>query len=348
MHPITLLTAADGKLLADLDPTFLSDTARMEISFNDIKYKKLFKDENGNQLDIEEWECLEIEDGKVTAIKHNMGETDDNQNERLGGSINFGFLPHSITDIYLQGNEIEGIFYPQRLPPELRGINMYQNKLEGSLDFASFPRKIQNISLGENWLSGSVDLTVLPDDLEYLYLNNNKFLGSVNMLKLPKSLKELSLEGNAFIGEINLTQLQQSLDYLDLSENQLSGIVDFQKSPHTLCHCFLHKNKFATVRFDSLPENIDKFSVDNNNLTELVDFSTLPENIKQLWISGNKIEGSVDVGSWPKSLVCMSMDDCAFKGFFDFLQLSEKFERLCAQKNTLRGKVNTKALATTF
>ena len=120
-----LLTASDSdKNLSRLDPTLLSPQAQMDIAFQGTENKTDFTDEDGNFRDIHEWPDIDLEDiydekedNNVLGIFFSVLE--GFEDSALGGTINFRFLPESIVDLHLEGNELHGTVQTRDLPKSL-------------------------------------------------------------------------------------------------------------------------------------------------------------------------------------------------------------------------------------
>ena len=70
-----LILAADDMSLGRLDPTLLSDQARMEMTFENVENKTGIIDSAGNYLDISAWDILELcPEGRVWKIRSSLRE----------------------------------------------------------------------------------------------------------------------------------------------------------------------------------------------------------------------------------------------------------------------------------
>mmetsp|Transcript_6834 Transcript_6834/g.10346 ORF Transcript_6834/g.10346 Transcript_6834/m.10346 type:complete len:212 (-) Transcript_6834:20-655(-) len=119
---------------------------------------------------------------------------------RLGGSIDFRWLP-----------------------PTLTSINAVKNDFSGETCLTELPPTLQVFNISENHFCGSLDLTTLPESLTSMCVSGNNFSGSIDLTKLPKSLASLSLQSNPLDGEADFSQLPDALIHLNVIDTGLTG-----------------------------------------------------------------------------------------------------------------------------
>ena len=204
-----LILAADDMSLGRLDPTLLSDQARMEMTFENVENKTGIIDSAGNYHDISAWDILELcPEGRVWKIRSSLREGEPGA---LGGQFNFAFLPDSIGSICLDNNNLLGSLGARDLPTSLEVLLLRGNRIEGTLDISALPRGMTFIALTSNTMHGALDCTAFPPDLKHLYIAENKFLGSLDLTNLPNGLESFHANRNEFTGSIDLTRLNAAL-----------------------------------------------------------------------------------------------------------------------------------------
>ena len=95
----------------------------------------------------------------------------------LRGSLNWEYLPRSLTH-----------------------FSVTFSKLTGELEIGNLPSQLESLFVNDNELTGTPDLTSLPQNLDVLGLSNNLFHGVLDFSKMPHSLRILWLQNNAELG----------------------------------------------------------------------------------------------------------------------------------------------------
>ena len=199
MSHIILLLSIDEDL-GRLDPTLLSDQSRMEIFFDGVKNKAKFTDENGNYTDLESWDGIRFNaDGSVDVIDFDLYvETPDVAFKR---TLNFAYLPETVTDIGLAHNILVGSLDVADLPSHLKILHVPVNIISGEMETANLPRCLQHLRVEGNFFEGTFDITSLPPVMVTINISLNRLHGSLALTKLPESLIHLLAGENAFFGD---------------------------------------------------------------------------------------------------------------------------------------------------
>ncbi|KNH00533.1 leucine-rich repeat protein [Perkinsela sp. CCAP 1560/4] len=132
--------------LGRVDHDSFSHQTLMEMVIDGITNKEKVCGDFAEPKDIEEWEGVEIEDGKVAKI-----DWDHFDMER---SLHLEWLPSSV-----------------------RKCTMFQSRLTGTLDLASLPISMKELDLGFNAFTGSINLERLPERMESISVFKNKLSG---------------------------------------------------------------------------------------------------------------------------------------------------------------------------
>ena len=231
MMAFAFIIASDiSQSLGRLDPTLMSDQTRMEIALDGVKNKGFITDESGNYLDIESWVHLEFDenDGSINQINFSCEEDAVYENMRLGGHINFEYLPESIRDIILDFNVLQGTLPWRELPRNLQNLLLRGNRFEGGIQTAALPRNLLYADFAKNHFSGEIDLSSLPRTLYSFSVQENFLVGSLHFESLLNldELEEFIVSQNAFTGCVDLSALPASLYFIDLDDNQFIGEIN--------------------------------------------------------------------------------------------------------------------------
>ena len=90
IHSIFLISV--DKDLSKLNPALFSQQSRMEISFDGVRNKADFTDEDGNYVDLKLWTGIDFnEDDDVTIIQLNLEE--ENSDFALQGTLTLRIFP---------------------------------------------------------------------------------------------------------------------------------------------------------------------------------------------------------------------------------------------------------------
>ena len=144
----------------------LSDKKRLDLmfaAFTDESKVKL-QDGNGEFLDIREWSFVRLNNDK------NVYSLSTSSDVEWTGTVDFAWLPASISSVYFQ-----------------------QQDICGTLDTRSFPSNIRIFNIAGGGFTGTVDLTGPPASFVAFSVADHAFHGSVNFTALPVVMKGLSL-----------------------------------------------------------------------------------------------------------------------------------------------------------
>ena len=100
-------------------------------------------------------------------------------NGYLSGELDWNYLPRTVVELKLWGNQLEGNVPFECLPSSLENLGISDNKFTGTPNFLSLPPSIKYLSIAGNDFSGWVDFSVLPSSLRDIYLDRNKKLEGI-------------------------------------------------------------------------------------------------------------------------------------------------------------------------
>ena len=203
--------------LGRLDNHSLSDQALMEMLIDGMEeeHKELYQDENGNFLDVCEWEGIECADDRVEYLFLAFRKFTEKP-------FPFNFIPPHVQTFRASDCNLHGTLETGVLPSGIKLLNVESNALHGTLSLKAFPRAMEKIWVTWNALTGSLVLSDLPQSLKKFGADFNKFCGEIDLNDLPPALENLSIGGNALTGSINIESLPDSIRHIDLSENAFS------------------------------------------------------------------------------------------------------------------------------
>ncbi|KNH05030.1 leucine-rich repeat protein [Perkinsela sp. CCAP 1560/4] len=229
------LVTADPLCLARADKASLPKQMLMELLVESLQCRDVFRGINDDFVAVCFWYGLGLDgDGNITSINwrvHDVPHYDDIQDGlidedaldvlRTGGSIDFQWIPETVTHFHLYNMMLSGSIDTVSLPRTLQIFRVEQNVLSGTFDTRGLPHKIEEVSIANNRISGSLNITTLPVGLRAFHASGNLMSGSLDMSSLPDGIKRLSLHNNSFTGVIDLLHLPRSLKYLHLEVNRM-------------------------------------------------------------------------------------------------------------------------------
>ena len=351
---IHCIVAADtDKHLSRLDPSLLSNQARMEIFLDGIQRKHLFQDENGNFTDFEEWDIVEMDQSnqKIIAIQ---GERRWNEEDRmLGGSVLFAFLPDTVHTINLAYNTLSGEIEFRDLPPNLDELFLTENLFEGKLVTAHIPRSVTKFSVRHNKLQGTIDCAKFPPKITHIDISRNNFEGSLHVKHLLLTIEDFSASDTGFSGKLEMNSLGlPSLEILRLGNNLFTGGLEMLDPPPSLkvldflTECKERLN--GTVHIPVFPLNLEEINFEGCALTGTFPFEALPANLTVLNLDTCPFCGSLGTSLLPQALTTLSLNDCNFSEDFAFDELPEGLGDIDISENNFSGTISTETLPVTL
>ena len=220
--------SADIHGIGRFDISLLSQQARMELIAQEFACNTIFKDENGDFLDIADWPGLEVnDDGEVTeiAISNEPGLV------LRGSPFLVHLLPDTIDTIQIPDGMLKGSLDCTQLPVSATIIHLALNDFSGSVDLTQLPLNMHVFDISSNNFSGSVDITKLPSTVESFNLSFNKFSGTLDVGRLPAVLEMFEMFSNKFQGSLDVSTMPSTLVELTFDENSLTGSVDCTRLP---------------------------------------------------------------------------------------------------------------------
>mmetsp|Transcript_11333 Transcript_11333/g.17134 ORF Transcript_11333/g.17134 Transcript_11333/m.17134 type:complete len:241 (-) Transcript_11333:10-732(-) len=200
----------------------LSQQTLMELFIERILDTELISGGPQNPKDISEWPGVDVNDShEVVAI--------DWLSAGFLGEIEFKWLPPTINNLVLFGNNFSGTLDFTALPDSLLMMDLSGNSFTGSLNLEHLPSQMIILTVTENSFSGSVNLTRLPKTLETLELNDNQLSGTLDLTKLPANLQIFTIRKNNFEGYTDFGYLPKIMWLFDVSHNALEGTITIKK-----------------------------------------------------------------------------------------------------------------------
>ena len=256
MHLIPALIAADADGLSRVNPLLLPEETLLEMFFDGV--------ENKDHLDFTN-ERFFIRD-HTTAVT-SIWITPSFNRRPLYGSVNFAFLPQTVTVISLRGNVLQGPLDVERWPAALCSVSLEKNEFSGDLRAEKLPRDLIILNLHRNKLVGSVDMGALPPKLEELRLDDNELAGTVDTRALSRALRTLSLSKNNFSGLFSLDGLPEGLIVLHIASNNFSGTLSARSLP-SLEILLANNNAFCGVlTIGRIRAVLSELDVSSNQIT---------------------------------------------------------------------------------
>ena len=134
------------------------------------------------------------------------------------GSIDFRWIPSTVTKFGISNNTLSGTLDAAVLPRGLRYLGITHNQICGTVDLYTVPRTMVGLYIGSNRLHGSLHLEDLPPPLEAFDASRNKFEGTLAFQGLPPSIRNIRLRFNTFCGSVDLRFLPESIRLVELGD----------------------------------------------------------------------------------------------------------------------------------
>ena len=149
-------TAAD--FCGRVNPAQISDKKRLELMFAALtdESKSKLQDVNGEFLDIREWSFVRLNDDR------NVYSLSTSTDVELSGTVDFAWLPASISSVYFQQQDINGTLETRSFPSNIRIFNIAGGGLTGTVDLTGLPASFVAFSVADHAFHGSVNFTALP------------------------------------------------------------------------------------------------------------------------------------------------------------------------------------------
>ena len=270
MNPLVFTLTADFSL-GRFDKNSMPQQTLIEMLVQDFKDVKIAKDEEGNFHDIEKWCIFKFNaDGQVAEINIDVCDSEmgfyhiyNNYIRSIatgcfseGGTIDFQYVPSTVTSLIICEMEFEGTLETKDLPAGLLKLSLTENKIAGTFSISDLPSKIDYVSIRSNHFEGSLDIESLPGSVTVFEASQNHFSGTVNLNNLPRALRSLVLSDNELTGSLELRNAPITLKEVSLRGNNFHGeklIVDaLQKFKYFVVDSFF---KGKVVSADGSPFN---------------------------------------------------------------------------------------------
>jgi len=302
------LALAEPLVIGKIDKHMLSDQTLMELIIANLhpEDKTQFQDNGSKYSDCSRWPGVTL--NKAGDIK----EIDLSEKTLRPGSLDFRWIPSTVTRVYAYECNLMSTIDLTDLPPKLEEFVVWSNNIEGTACFSHLPDSLGIFVLSNNKFVGPVDLTILPGGLQELHLRENTFNGTLDLSSLPKTLVELDLSRNAFEGSIDLSCLPVTLTSFLVSENQLFGLIDLLTLPKDIRFdsldlgrnafegsivtrnlsaeriLYFNNDRFSgSLRINELPKNVQFFNAQMNQLSGSIELHDLPMCIREIELDHN-------------------------------------------------------------
>jgi hypothetical protein len=181
-------------------------------------------------------------EGVVSLSLENIGITEVN---KIGG------FDSSLTEIYLDQNEIVNFNPSIPLPSSLQYLSIQQNQITTFNPSIALPSSLQNLDLDSNQITTFNPSIALPSGLQVLGLSGNQIVVFNPSIALPSTLEVLTLDSNQITTFNPSIALPSGLQVLGLSGNR---IVVFNPSivfPISLISLELDNNLMTTAGYSA-------------------------------------------------------------------------------------------------
>ena len=281
--------AADTESLGRVNRQTVPQQTLFELLVSEMPDSAGFRPIDEDFADFCTWLGVTVDESKnATGISWNRVFADHS------GSIDFGYLPLTLTSLSIESNGLQGIVRTLDLPPKLKICHLSCNRFDGELLLDDLPETLKDLTVSRNSFSGSVYLGNLPQSLGTLDLSSNAFSGSIKLNKLPATLRRLSLERNALTGSLELGELPDGMLDIVLNNNYFSGTVDLGHLPKSMLTVWLHENKIVgPLQLLGMPTTLRSLML-HNNLIEQEEIVVDARPYAIVSIEGNNIGKAVD------------------------------------------------------
>ena len=230
VHSYSADTTGFGRVNIDSMP----DQTLMELLVADIENNTALYDCDGF-LDIQSWEGLSFDDDEnLKKIDFSaafgfgglggglFGDDSDEDEEEdtfiIGpnGSIDFKWIPKSVTDFEIFWLKLKGTIETSELSEDLNHFDVSSNLLAGTFCIASLPQNIHHVSISSNHLCGTLQIEKLPPKMTFFSAESNKFHGTLNLKNLPQNMHSLRLGVNDFSGSVDMSNLPSTMQFCSL------------------------------------------------------------------------------------------------------------------------------------
>ena len=217
------------------DKALLPQQSMMELLVQGFDDVGIAKDKQGNFIPIEEWSILEFgADGTITDIEIDASEymaqlyliqctRDPLRITEIcfdaGGSIDFQFVPGTVTSLTIIALALHGKLNTLDLPRGLCYLNLMLNEFLSEFSTAGLPEPTEHVDISDNRFEGSLLLSALPPNVVHFRAPNNGFSGALIFRALPECIDSLILYRNQFCGKIDVSAIPPSLTILELYGN---------------------------------------------------------------------------------------------------------------------------------
>ena len=236
-HIVCIACADDG--IGRFDKSMLSQQTLMELFIFGLDAAEDICGSRDDPREVCTWKGIKCNaDGEVEAFLRTT--------HIASGTIDFKFLPCSMTGLIMVENNLSGTIELADLPENMRQLQLCPSSLSGSLRLDDLPVPMGGVFLGQNAFSGEISLKRLPKGLRVLNLSMNKLQGTICLTSLPPVLETMYLNENMFDGSLDLTRLPEKLHNIRLNDNRFSGEIDLSHLPAELWDLDAGHNRLVT------------------------------------------------------------------------------------------------------
>jgi Leucine-rich repeat (LRR) protein len=220
---------------------------------------------------------------KIVRVWKEVGTNDIELDLRGLGLFRHPEIPNGVKYLYLNGNNISGLFLPDSI--EVLDVSMNTIRFIHHL-----PKNLREFYAENNSIT---EIVSFPDNLEYIRLCTNNLRRLPN---IPNSLKSLYVSNNLLT---KIPSLPDSLTHMDISYN---NVYDLPILPSKLKYLWTHSNRLRYIPSD-LPSSLLGCTISFKN--------PLPEYMQQSLHRIHIRKSDIDI--YRKKLHCGEMIRCREK-----------------------------------
>eukprot|EP00009_Paramoeba_aestuarina_P016870 CAMPEP_0201523850 /NCGR_PEP_ID=MMETSP0161_2-20130828/20964_1 /ASSEMBLY_ACC=CAM_ASM_000251 /TAXON_ID=180227 /ORGANISM="Neoparamoeba aestuarina, Strain SoJaBio B1-5/56/2" /LENGTH=253 /DNA_ID=CAMNT_0047923079 /DNA_START=35 /DNA_END=793 /DNA_ORIENTATION=- len=215
----------DSAGLGKVDKSSLSDQTLIELLFGSCQCQERFRNDDGDFTDVSEMEGIILNDeGRVIEIEM-LDSSTGVEKTTLAGELHLEWLPSSLHQIDLAGNNCSGVFDCRFIPLSTRIALFENNLLTGSVDLEVL-LNLEVLVAGWNRLSGTIDFTKFPQKLIVLHVSHNSIGGQVDLRGIGKPIAFETFAVTCSF--LNGDDVSRDTVHMALGDNQFEGDIRVQ------------------------------------------------------------------------------------------------------------------------
>ena len=228
--------------------------------------------------------------------------------ENINGTLELGFIPHSLEYLNLGANELTDVIdtvYDTMDTFSLNHLTLNYNQINSTMPDLKRFTGLNYLSMIGNGISDNltdVFVNKLPDSVEYLYLHENRLHGTVSFEKMYNygfdGLNVLRLGNNQLKGTIDWFWLKFfNVWSLYLDNNMLSGTIQWNfglfNGATSRSIVQIQNNSFVgSIDLNRFDNNVVQFFADDNYFNGTLNLTALPPMSGGFSVLNNDITGA--------------------------------------------------------